>query len=163
MELPPVAVLSQDGAILYIHVVPVPALFDTMVQSWDMTFKDKVTSDYVVGQVWGAKDADRFLLDQTRARLDLPGTREAVRSLSARWPKATAKLVEDKANGPAVIQELRHQLEGLIEVTPEGGKIARARCVGHRRSRKRVSATSSNSTLGGGVDGGSCGLPQWSS
>jgi len=83
----------------------------------------------VVGQVWGAKGADRFLLDQIRARMDLPATKDAVRSLSERWPRATAKLVEDKANGPAVIQELRHELAGLIEVTPEGGKIARAHAV----------------------------------
>jgi len=59
-----------------------------MIQSWDMSFKDKATSDYVVGQVWGVKGADRYLLDQHRARLDMPGTKEAVRSLSARWPKA---------------------------------------------------------------------------
>jgi hypothetical protein len=37
--------------------------------------------------------------------------------------------VEDKANGPAVIQELRHDVPGLIAVTPEGGKIARAQAV----------------------------------
>lgn len=100
-----------------------------MQQSWDMAFKDKDGNDYVVGQVWGTKGADRFLLDQIRARLDMPGTKEAVRQLSKRWPKAMAKLVEDKANGPAVIQELKHELEGLIEVTPEGGKIARAHAV----------------------------------
>jgi hypothetical protein len=40
-----------------------------------------------------------------------------------------AKLVEDKANGPAVIQELKHDVAGLIEVQPEGGKIARAHAV----------------------------------
>jgi hypothetical protein len=37
--------------------------------------------------------------------------------------------VEDQANGPAVIQELQHEIAGLIEVTPEGGKIARANAV----------------------------------
>jgi predicted phage terminase large subunit-like protein len=56
----------------------------------------------------------------------MPATKEAVRALSERWPKAGAKLVEDKANGPAAIQELQHDVDGLIEVTPEGGKIARA-------------------------------------
>jgi len=53
------------------------------MQSWDMAFKDKATSDYVVGQVWGAQGADRFLLDQRRARMDMPATQEAVRALSA--------------------------------------------------------------------------------
>ena len=42
------------------------------------------------------------------------------------WSNAFRKLVEDKANGPAVIQSLRHEIGGLIEVNPEGGKISRA-------------------------------------
>jgi phage terminase large subunit-like protein len=37
--------------------------------------------------------------------------------------------VEDKANGPAVIQLLETRVPGLIAVNPEGGKIARAHAV----------------------------------
>jgi phage terminase large subunit-like protein len=36
---------------------------------------------------------------------------------------AIGKLIEDKANGPAVIQMLGHEIPGLIPVTPEGGKM----------------------------------------
>ena len=129
LDLPPVPVRMPDGEIQNIQAVPVPALFDTMIQSWDMAFKDLATSDYVVGQVWGAIQADRFLMDQRRARMDMPATKEAVKELSNLWPKTATKLVEDKANGPAVIQELRHDLSGLIEVNPEGGKIARAHAI----------------------------------
>jgi predicted phage terminase large subunit-like protein len=35
-------------------------------------------------------------------------------------------LVEDKAKGPAVIQSLPHEIGGLVEVNPEGGKMSRA-------------------------------------
>ena len=49
--------------------------------------------------------------------------------MAKRWPKTATKLVEDKANGPAVIQELGHDVSGLVGVTPEGGKIARAHAV----------------------------------
>jgi predicted phage terminase large subunit-like protein len=129
MDLPAVAVRLADGSFRQIPAVALPEEFDTMIQSWDMAFKGNADSDYVVGQVWGTKGADRFLLYQVRERLDMPATKAAVRSVSARYPKATAKLVEDKANGPAVIQELRHEIEGLIEVSPEGGKIARAHAV----------------------------------
>jgi predicted phage terminase large subunit-like protein len=94
-----------------------------------MSFKDLATSDYVVGQVWGTYKADRYLLDQVRSRSDMPATKAAVKDLSQRWPKAGIKLVEDKANGPAIIQELRHDVSGLIAVTPEGGKHARAQAV----------------------------------
>ena len=96
LDLPSVPVRMPDGRALNILAVPVPAQFDTMIQSWDMAFKDKDTSDYVVGQVWGAKGADRFLLDQVRARMDMPATKEAVRELSKRWPKAGVKLVEER-------------------------------------------------------------------
>ena len=129
LDLPPVAVRMPDGEMRSIIAVPIPAQFDTMMQSWDMTFKNQADSDYVVGQVWGAKGADRFLLDQIRARMDLPATKEAVQNLTRQWPKAATKLVEDKANGPAVIQELQHDVAGLIAVNPEGGKIARAHAV----------------------------------
>ena len=39
---------------------------------------------------------------------------------------ARAKIVEDKANGPAVVDALKRKVPGIIEVTPEGGKPARA-------------------------------------
>lgn len=103
-----------------------PEKFDEVIQSWDCTFKDNDDSDFVVGQVWGKKGADKFLLDQVRGRMDLPATIMAVRTLTAKWPRARAKLIEDKANGPAVIQMLKHEISGLIPVNPEGGKIARA-------------------------------------
>jgi len=59
-------------------------------------------------------------------RSSFPATVVAVRRFSARWLAATRKLVEDKANGPAVIQSLRHEIAGLVEVNPEGGKVSRA-------------------------------------
>ena len=53
-------------------------------------------------------------------------TLEAMRQLSYKWPQAIRKLVEDKANGTAVMDVLRRELPGLIPVEPYGGKIARA-------------------------------------
>lgn len=107
----------------------VPNHFDTVLQSWDMTFKDLQTSDYVVGQVWGKEKGDYYLLDQFRARVDMPGTQRALKALSAKWPKAWQKLVEDTANGPAIIQTLRHEVSGLTPVHPKESKVARAYAV----------------------------------
>jgi predicted phage terminase large subunit-like protein len=97
-----------------------------LVQSWDMAFKNTATSDYVVGQVWALEGARAFLLDQVHDRMDFVATCQALRALSAKWPQAHAKLVEDKANGPAVISTLRQQVPGLIPVEPDGSKEARA-------------------------------------
>lgn len=106
-----------------------PAQFDQMLQSWDCAFKELRDTDFVVGQVWGAKGASAFLRDQVRARMSFTGTLSAIATLSAKWPRALAKLIEDKANGPAVIDTLRQKIAGLIAVEPEGGKIARAQAV----------------------------------
>src|SRR5260370_40197578 len=98
-----------------------------MCQSWDCAFKELKSSDYVVGQVWGRRGADKYLVDQVRKQMDCPRTMEAIRALSAKWPLAHRKLMEDKANGSAVIQMLRHEIGGLIAVEPAAGKIVRAK------------------------------------
>lgn len=102
---------------------------DTIIQSWDCTFKDSDGTDYVVGQVWGKVKARRYLLDQVRARMDFPATVQAIKSLSAKWPAAIGKYIEDKANGPAVISTLEAEVPGLIAVNPKGGKVVRVHAV----------------------------------
>jgi predicted phage terminase large subunit-like protein len=94
-----------------------------------MAFKDTKDSAYVVGQVWAERGPDSFLLDQVRGKLDFVKTLDAVRSLTKAWPQALEKLVEDKANGAAVMSTLRREMAGLVEVEPDGGKDARANAV----------------------------------
>lgn len=103
-----------------------PGGFDRIIQSWDCAFKETSDSDYVVGQVWGQTGSQFYLIDQIRERLDINGTLSAIRTLTARYPEARAKLVEDKANGPAVIDLLSREISGLIAINPEGGKQVRA-------------------------------------
>jgi predicted phage terminase large subunit-like protein len=101
-----------------------PDHFDKQIQSWDLTFSD-TGSSYVVGQVWGRKEADVFLLDQIRGKFTFPETLKQIQILSNRWPDAIEKLVERKANGAAVLDTLRGQVQGLIPVEPRGSKEAR--------------------------------------
>lgn len=103
--------------------------WDDILQSWDCAFKGLDTSDFVVGQVWGRRAADRFLLDQFREQTGVKGTMSAISMMSEKWPRAMRKLIEDKANGPAVIELLKTAIPGLIPVNPEGGKIVRARAI----------------------------------
>lgn len=100
-----------------------------LVQSWDCAFKDLDTSDYVVGQVWAVVGGSYYLVDRVKARMSFPATCQAIRDMTKKWPKAYAKLVEDKANGSAVLQTLEKEIPGLIGVNPEGGKQARANAV----------------------------------
>lgn len=103
--------------------------YDEMVMSWDMAFKDTKSSDFVVGQVWARRGANVYLLDQIRKRLSFTDTVKAFEALVSRWPQATAKLVEDKANGTAVINTLKSKIPGIIAVTPTESKYARANAV----------------------------------
>ncbi|GII87075.1 hypothetical protein Ssi03_50650 [Sphaerisporangium siamense] len=102
---------------------------DEVIQSWDMAFKDTDSSDWVVGQVWARWGLQVYLLDQVRDRMTFVETRKAVRRLAVKWPQATLKLVEDKANGPAVINSLSNTVAGLIPEEPHGSKYARAAAV----------------------------------
>lgn len=95
-----------------------PEKFEVLIQSWDLAFKDTTASAYVVGQVWGVLGANRYLIDQIRAKLDMVGTIAAIRALTARYPLATAKIIEDRANGPAVISMLKTEIQGLIAWSP---------------------------------------------
>ena len=100
-----------------------------MWQSWDLTFKGLNTSDFVVGGVLGAKGADFFLFDLIRAQMNFTATKAAIRGTSSKWPRAHAKLIEDKANGPAIIDELKHDIGGILPVEPDADKISRAAAI----------------------------------
>ena len=125
-NLPPVTVTMADSSVIEVEAVELPARFDELLQSWDCAFKDTAASDFVAGQVLGRLGADKFLLDYICERLGIVATMEAIRSWRIKWPKAIAILIEDKANGPAVIQMLHKEIAGLIAVEPQGGKVSRA-------------------------------------
>lgn len=121
-----------------IHLVPRPGPggqawaqhFDDLVQSWDFAFKGEDTSDYVVGQVWGRKGPNFYLLHQVRARMEFDACLVAMKQLAALYPAVVTKLVEAKANGIAIVNMLKSSLLGLEEVDPgSNGKPARARAV----------------------------------
>jgi predicted phage terminase large subunit-like protein len=112
--------------------VPVMTALDSdaeLIQSWDMAFKATDHSDFVVGQVWLRRGANAYLLDQVRGRFDFPETVKQFRRLSAKWPQAVLKIVEDKANGPAVIASLANEIAGIVPEQPDGSKEARASAV----------------------------------
>jgi predicted phage terminase large subunit-like protein len=115
-------IVRDDG----VHVV---SGYDELLISWDMTFKGTEGTDLVAGQVWMRRGADAFLLDQINRRMDFVDTVKAFRELAAKWPQAVLKLVEDKANGPAVISMLGRTVPGIVPEEPHGGKEARAAAV----------------------------------
>lgn len=121
--------LFKEDWMRYWKQEDLPEHFDALVMSWDMTFKQTTTSDFVVGQVWGKRKGSFYLLDQVRDRMDFVRTKKAFLDLCQKWPKVTRKLVEDKANGPAIISALKESIPGIVPVTPKESKEARAASV----------------------------------
>jgi predicted phage terminase large subunit-like protein len=103
---------------------------DEVLISADMAFKDTKGSDFVAMGVWVRRGAMIYLVDQVVKRLSFTETLAAFQALCRKWPQATAKLVEDKANGTAVIDSLRKKIVGIIPVNPTESKYARAQAVG---------------------------------
>ncbi len=128
-SLPPVAVRDGRGAPLLLPAAVTPERFDLLLQSWDCTFKDGENSDYVCGGVLGRRQGRFYLLEAVNARMGIVDTITAIRRMSDRWPGAVLKLIESKANGPAIIELLSRSLPGLIPVEPRGSKAARAQAV----------------------------------
>jgi predicted phage terminase large subunit-like protein len=103
--------------------------FDELIISVDCAFKATEGSDYVAMQVWGRRGLTAYLLDQVHDRMTFVETCAALRRLAAKWPQALLKLVEDAANGPAVVNALARKVAGLVPVTPDGKKTGRAAAV----------------------------------
>lgn len=107
--------------------------FDLVALSVDAAFKDADTSSYVVIQAWGRVGIRHYLLAQKRARLTFTRTMEAIlamrSAIQTRGYAVNASLIEDKANGTAIIDVLTTRVPGIIAVEPHGSKVARAEAV----------------------------------
>jgi len=98
-----------------------------LIQSWDLTFKE-TGSSYVVGIVIAKHGADFYIIDCYRKKADIVQTMEAIKAMTTKYPD-TSILIEDKANGPAVISMLKSQISRVIPVRPESGKDERLHVV----------------------------------
>ncbi len=102
--------------------------FGTEIISVDASFKGDDSSDYVSIQVWGKKGQDYYLRYCLNKRLNFPDTVEAIKTIYRLFPRARTVLIEEAANGPAIIQTLQREMF-IIPVTPLGGKISRVNAI----------------------------------
>ena len=102
-----------------------PASFDQIVQSWDTANRASELADYSVCTTWGRAGARVYLLHVYRARVNYPELKRAVHTLATTWHPDVI-LIEDKASGTQLLQELRTAgLSAVTPVTPQGDKIMR--------------------------------------
>ena len=105
-------------------------MFGSEIISVDAAFKSADTNDYVAIQVWGKRRNDYYLRASFNKHLDFPQTVQMLRTVKAMYPNARVILIEDKANGPAIISTLQRDPDMfVIPVNPSGGKVARVNAV----------------------------------
>lgn len=125
-SLPPVPIKQPDGSVKRIDPVVRPSDWESAAQSWDMTFKATSSGSYVVGLVGERIGANAYLTDCYRERVEFTGAVAAVQEMTGRHSDIAAKLIENKANGPAIIDTLSDKVPGIIAVETDGSKEARA-------------------------------------
>src|SRR4029077_258655 len=102
-----------------------PERFDRIVQSWDTANKATELSDFSVCTTWGIRGKDLFLLGVFRRQLEYPALKRAVREQQNLYG-ATEVLIEDKASGTQLIQELiADGCHGVTRYQPDCEKIMR--------------------------------------
>lgn len=104
---------------------------DLWIQSWDPALLDTSSSDFWAGQVWARRGADLYLVDSARGHYNLAQAVGIIRTWNLKYPKATGKLIERTAMGPAIIQTLQHEVPGIIPWPPLKDRTLK----GSKRSR----------------------------
>lgn len=105
--------------------------FQQIVHSWDTSVKDRASSDFVSGQIWGVDKANRWLLRLYHERAALNATIEAMLMMAAWaddiWPTTPQRIiVETAANGADAIAEIRGRVQGVVAWDARASKYARA-------------------------------------
>ena len=102
-----------------------PTDFTRIVQSWDTAYKPKQVNDPSVCTTWGERANGYYLLDVWRDHVDYPTLKAQAMRLYQQWQPG-AILIEDKASGQSLIQELHARTRlPVIAIAPEGDKLTR--------------------------------------
>ncbi len=122
-----------------------PGKYDFTLQSWDTAFKTGEENDYSVCTTWGLSRNMIDVIDRFKARLEMPELKRIAATLGFRH-RPNAILIEDKASGQSLIQELRKETDlPIIPVKTDRDKISRAHAVTPM------------------IEGGRVRLPEWAS
>lgn len=97
-----------------------------LIQTWDLPFKASESSAKCAGIILAKKGSEIFFVDCINEKMGFTESVAAIKNMTAKHPDARAKIVEDKANGPAIINFLQKDISGMIAFNPKGSKEDRA-------------------------------------
>lgn len=114
-----------------------PPKCEWIIQTWDTAYEAKTTADYSACTTWGVwhndednSNAHIILLDAFKERMEFPELKKVAYKHWKEW-EPDALLIEKKAAGAPLIQELRAMGIPVAEYTPSRGndKISRVNAV----------------------------------
>jgi predicted phage terminase large subunit-like protein len=106
-----------------------PEAFGYILQSWDTANKPGELSNFSVCTTWGIIGQHLYLLHVYRKRADYPELKRAVREQADAF-QANVILIEDRASGTQLLQELVHEgVYGAQPYKPTMDKIMRLHSV----------------------------------
>jgi predicted phage terminase large subunit-like protein len=103
--------------------------FDLVVLSVDCAFKSGKENDLVAIHKWGMVGPRSYLIERQTEHLGYVATKAAIRSMQLHGRAASTIIIEDKANGSAIVEELKSDADfgaAVIAVNPQGDKKSRA-------------------------------------
>lgn len=105
--------------------------FDYVTLSVDATFKKTETSDMVAIELICLLRDKVYWWKIINKRMGFVETLERIKQLCKEYPTIDQLIVEDKANGSAIIDSLRYAdgIPPIVAVNPLGGKYSRAQAV----------------------------------
>lgn len=111
--------------------------FDRIIHSWDTAFKANNYNDPSSGTIWGELAGKWYLIDRVNERLEYPDLKQKIKQTYARWG-GSAVLIEDKASGQSLIQDLRRETDlPIIPIKVDSDKVTRAFAItGHIEAAK---------------------------
>jgi predicted phage terminase large subunit-like protein len=119
------------------------------ITAWDLTFKGKKTSDWVVGQVWCRYKGQYYIVDQVRRQCGYLDTKQLIREIRDTYPWIRKHIIEDAANAPAIVEDLEREIPGLKLEPHGGGVLARTQQVEGVWATGAVRIPASASWIGG--------------
>ena len=106
--------------------------------SVDAAFHGDDKSDFVTIQVWSIVGENFYLRTQVHEHLTFTETMDHIRELTEQYDVCGRILIEDKANGSAVIDTLTKEYDNIEPVNPAGGKASRLYGCSPTIRKKRV-------------------------
>lgn len=121
---------------------PEPAPKDQIVQSWDTASKADEANDYSVCTTWLVRDADAWLRDIYRVRLEFPQLRRQIETHAAQH-RANLVLIEEAGSGVQLIQDLKANTRLSVKgIVPKDDKATRMLSVSHMIEAGRIAVPS---------------------